>query len=48
MGLTSYKGVLGGNFDYGDFANANPAFANGGDGFWGGNGVFTLDRWKSP
>ena len=47
VGLTSYKGVLGGNFNYGDFANATPAFANGGDGFWGGNGVFTLDRWKS-
>ncbi|MGL4550734.1 MAG: DUF1559 domain-containing protein [Gemmataceae bacterium] len=48
VGLTSYKGVLGSNFNYGDFANANPAFRNGGDGFWGANGLFSLDNWKSP
>ncbi len=48
VGLTSYKGVLGSNFNYGDFANAAPAFANGGDGFWGANGLLSLDRWKAP
>jgi prepilin-type N-terminal cleavage/methylation domain-containing protein len=48
VGLTSYKGVLGSNFNYGDFANATPPFVNSGDGFWGANGIFSLDRWKSP
>jgi hypothetical protein len=48
VGLTSYKGVLGSNFNYGDFANANPPFRSGGDGFWGANGLFSLDRWKAP
>ena len=48
VGLTSYKGVLGSNFNYGDYANATPAFRNGGDGFWGANGLFTLDAWKAP
>jgi prepilin-type N-terminal cleavage/methylation domain-containing protein len=48
VALTNYKGVLGGNFNYGDYANATPAFRNGGDGFWGGNGLFALDMWKRP
>jgi prepilin-type processing-associated H-X9-DG protein len=48
VGLTSYKGVLGSNFNYGDYANATPAFVNSGDGFWGANGLFSLDRWKAP
>ena len=48
VGLTNYKGVLGSNFNYGDYANANPAFVNFGDGFWGANGLFSLDRWKGP
>jgi prepilin-type processing-associated H-X9-DG protein len=48
VGLTSYKGVLGSNFNYGDFANATPAFRNSGDGFWGANGLFSLDVWKAP
>jgi prepilin-type N-terminal cleavage/methylation domain-containing protein/prepilin-type processing-associated H-X9-DG protein len=48
VGLTSYKGVLGSNFNYGDWANATPAFRNGGDGFWGANGLYSLDVWKSP
>jgi prepilin-type N-terminal cleavage/methylation domain-containing protein len=48
VGLTSYKGVLGSNFNYGDFANATPAFKNSGDGFWGANGICTLDAWKAP
>jgi prepilin-type N-terminal cleavage/methylation domain-containing protein len=48
VGLTSYKGVLGSNFNYGDYANANPPFVNGGDGFWGANGLFSLDVWKAP
>jgi prepilin-type N-terminal cleavage/methylation domain-containing protein/prepilin-type processing-associated H-X9-DG protein len=48
VGLTSYKGVLGGNFNYGDYANGSPAFLNAGDGFWGANGLFSLDMWKRP
>src|SRR5262249_5164505 len=48
VGLTNYKGVLGSNFNYGDYANATPAFVNSGDGFWGANGIFSLDRWKAP
>jgi len=48
VGLTSYKGVLGSNFNYGDYANATPAFRNSGDGFWGANGIFSLDVWKAP
>jgi prepilin-type N-terminal cleavage/methylation domain-containing protein/prepilin-type processing-associated H-X9-DG protein len=48
VGLTNYKGVLGSNFIYGDYANATPAFVNGGDGFWGANGLFSLDMWKRP
>jgi prepilin-type processing-associated H-X9-DG protein len=40
--------VLGSNFNYGDYANATPAFLNGGDGFWGANGLFSLDMWKRP
>jgi prepilin-type processing-associated H-X9-DG protein len=46
VGLTNYKGVLGSNFNYGTYANG--PFANGGDGFWGGNGVFTLESWMLP
>ena len=45
VGLTSYKGVLGSNFNYGDHANATPAFKYGGDGFRGANGLFSLDIW---
>jgi prepilin-type N-terminal cleavage/methylation domain-containing protein/prepilin-type processing-associated H-X9-DG protein len=48
VGLTNYKGVLGSNFNYGDYANGTPAFLNGGDGFWGANGLFALDMWKRP
>jgi prepilin-type processing-associated H-X9-DG protein len=48
VGLTNYKGVLGSNWNYGDYANATPSFENAGDGFWGANGLFTLDVWKSP
>ncbi|HJZ54992.1 MAG TPA: DUF1559 domain-containing protein [Gemmataceae bacterium] len=48
VGLTSYKGVLGSNFNYGDYANATPPFVNSGDGFWGANGLFSLDVWKAP
>ncbi len=48
VGLTNYKGVLGSNFNYGDYANASPNFTNGGDGFWGANGLFSLDKWKGP
>jgi prepilin-type processing-associated H-X9-DG protein len=48
VGLTSYKGVLGSNFNYGDYANATPPFLNSGDGFWGANGLFSLDVWKAP
>jgi prepilin-type N-terminal cleavage/methylation domain-containing protein/prepilin-type processing-associated H-X9-DG protein len=48
VGLTNYKGVLGSNFNYGDYANATPPFRNGGDGFWGANGLFSLDVWKAP
>ncbi|OWK38258.1 hypothetical protein FRUB_07378 [Fimbriiglobus ruber] len=48
VGLTNYKGVLGSNFNYGDYANANPAFLYNGDGFWGANGLFSLDVWKAP
>jgi prepilin-type N-terminal cleavage/methylation domain-containing protein/prepilin-type processing-associated H-X9-DG protein len=48
VGLTSYKGVLGSNFNYGDYANQTPPFVNGGDGFWGANGLFSLDVWKNP
>lgn len=48
VGLTSYKGVLGGNWNYGDYANGTPPFANAGDGFWGANGLFSLDVWKAP
>lgn len=48
VGLTSYKGVLGSNFNYGDFANATPSFTYTGDGFWGANGLFSLHVWKTP
>jgi prepilin-type N-terminal cleavage/methylation domain-containing protein/prepilin-type processing-associated H-X9-DG protein len=48
VGLTNYKGVLGSNFNYGDYANASPAFEDGGDGFWGANGLFTTNSWKKP
>jgi prepilin-type N-terminal cleavage/methylation domain-containing protein len=46
VGLTNYKGVLGANWNYGTYANG--PFPNGGDGFWGGNGVFTLNSWQLP
>jgi prepilin-type N-terminal cleavage/methylation domain-containing protein len=48
VGMTSYKGVLGSNWNYGDYANGTPAFRNSGDGFWGANGLFSLDVWKAP
>jgi len=48
VGLTNYKGVLGSNWVYGSYPNLSPPPANGGDGFWGGNGVFTLDSWQRP
>ncbi|MCI0464173.1 MAG: DUF1559 domain-containing protein [Gemmataceae bacterium] len=48
VGLTSYKGVLGGNWNYGTYVNRNPPPTAGGDGFWGANGVFTLDSWRKP
>ncbi len=48
VGLTNYKGVMGSNFNYGDYANATPAFVDGGDGFWGANGLFSLDMWRRP
>ena len=48
VGLTNYKGVLGSNLDYGDYANQTPAFVDGGGGFWGANGLFSLDVWKRP
>ncbi|WP_439631985.1 DUF1559 family PulG-like putative transporter [Gemmata sp.] len=48
VGLTNYKGVLGGNFQYGDYANSTPAFVDGGDGFWGADGLFSLHLWTAP
>jgi prepilin-type N-terminal cleavage/methylation domain-containing protein len=48
VGLTSYKGVLGSNWIYGVYVNLSPPPTNGGDGFWGANGVFTLDSWQHP
>jgi prepilin-type N-terminal cleavage/methylation domain-containing protein/prepilin-type processing-associated H-X9-DG protein len=48
VGLTSYKGVLGANWNYGTFVNRNPPPTDGGDGFWGANGVFTLNSWQRP
>jgi len=45
-GLTNYKGVLGSNWAYGTYTNA-PTGSNQ-DGFWGGNGVFTLNSWQLP
>jgi prepilin-type N-terminal cleavage/methylation domain-containing protein/prepilin-type processing-associated H-X9-DG protein len=47
VGLTSYKGVLGANWNYGIYPNGPPPTA-GGDGFWGANGLFTLNSWQSP
>jgi prepilin-type N-terminal cleavage/methylation domain-containing protein/prepilin-type processing-associated H-X9-DG protein len=48
VGLTSYKGVLGSNWDYGSYPNLTPPPTDGGDGFWGANGLFTLNSWKAP
>jgi prepilin-type N-terminal cleavage/methylation domain-containing protein/prepilin-type processing-associated H-X9-DG protein len=48
VGLTSYKGVLGNNWNYGIYVNRNPPPTDGGDGFWGANGVFTLNSWQRP
>jgi prepilin-type N-terminal cleavage/methylation domain-containing protein/prepilin-type processing-associated H-X9-DG protein len=48
VGLTSYKGVLGSNWIYGVYVNINPPPTAGGDGFWGANGVFTLNSWQAP
>jgi prepilin-type processing-associated H-X9-DG protein len=48
VGLTSYKGVLGSNWIYGSYPNLTPPLTNGGDGFWGANGVFTLNSWQMP
>src|SRR5262245_32941379 len=48
VGLTTYKGVLGSNWNYGIYVNRNPPPINGGDGFWGANGIFTLESWMSP
>jgi prepilin-type N-terminal cleavage/methylation domain-containing protein len=48
VGLTSYKGVLGSNWDYGIYVNRNPPPTAGGDGFWGANGAFTLNSWQHP
>jgi len=47
VGLTSYKGVLGANWIYGTYPNG-PSPTSGGDGFWGANGVFTLNSWQFP
>jgi prepilin-type N-terminal cleavage/methylation domain-containing protein/prepilin-type processing-associated H-X9-DG protein len=47
VGLTNYKGVLGANWIYGIWPNG-PAPTDGGDGFWGANGVFTLNSWQHP
>jgi prepilin-type N-terminal cleavage/methylation domain-containing protein/prepilin-type processing-associated H-X9-DG protein len=46
VGLTNYKGVLGSNWIYGDYANGSGLRT--GDGFWGGNGIFPLDSWQVP
>jgi prepilin-type N-terminal cleavage/methylation domain-containing protein len=46
VGLTSYKGVLGSNWIYGDYANGTGL--RPGDGFWGANGLFSLDTWQAP
>jgi len=48
VGLTSYKGVLGSNWVYGSYVNLTPPLTAGGDGFWGANGVFTLNSWQKP
>jgi prepilin-type processing-associated H-X9-DG protein len=45
--LTSYKGVLGANWNYGIYPNGPPP-TRGGDGFWGANGIFTLNSWQAP
>jgi prepilin-type N-terminal cleavage/methylation domain-containing protein/prepilin-type processing-associated H-X9-DG protein len=47
VGLTNYKGVLGANWVYGIYPNG-PTPTNGGDGFWGANGLFTLNSWQAP
>jgi prepilin-type N-terminal cleavage/methylation domain-containing protein/prepilin-type processing-associated H-X9-DG protein len=47
VGLTNYKGVLGANWNYGIWPNG-PAPTNSGDGFWGANGLFTLNSWQQP
>jgi prepilin-type N-terminal cleavage/methylation domain-containing protein/prepilin-type processing-associated H-X9-DG protein len=47
VGLTSYKGVLGANWNYGIWPNG-PSPTSGGDGFWGANGIFTLNSWQHP
>jgi prepilin-type N-terminal cleavage/methylation domain-containing protein/prepilin-type processing-associated H-X9-DG protein len=47
VGLTSYKGVLGANWVYGIYPNGPPP-TGGGDGFWGANGLFTLNSWQAP
>src|SRR5262249_3510615 len=47
VGLTNYKGVLGANWVYGTYPNG-PTPTAGGDGFWGANGVFTLNSWQVP
>jgi prepilin-type N-terminal cleavage/methylation domain-containing protein len=46
VGLTNYKGVLGSNWIYGTYANG--VGLRPGDGFWGANGLFTLDTWEAP
>src|SRR5262249_49455847 len=48
VGLTSYKGVLGNNWNYGIYVNRNPPPTDGGDGFWGADGLFTLNSWQHP
>jgi prepilin-type N-terminal cleavage/methylation domain-containing protein/prepilin-type processing-associated H-X9-DG protein len=47
VGLTSYRGVLGSCWDYGDYAYNTPCL-RGGDGYWGGDGIFALDTWQAP
>jgi prepilin-type N-terminal cleavage/methylation domain-containing protein/prepilin-type processing-associated H-X9-DG protein len=46
VGLTNYKGVLGSNWIYGSYPNGSGVRDNG-DGFWGGNGIFSLDSWQA-
>jgi prepilin-type N-terminal cleavage/methylation domain-containing protein/prepilin-type processing-associated H-X9-DG protein len=48
VGLTSYKGVLGANWAYSSNGWNNGPIGGNTDGFWNGNGLFTINSWQKP